>query len=371
MIVESDPNYLPGEFNIQSGLFFMTPGITINTLISDCNGTIINQPTDLTPDTTLRGISAFDETCPNTVSFSSESSGARLITLLPKLACSALLVKEEIADIHLLKNVTSPLLIAVKDPYRSIIKLIPRLYPPPSRPLGISPLAAIDPSTRIGENVVIAPFCVVGKDVEIGDGTTLHPHVVIYEGARIGRQCTIHAGAVIREHCDIGDQATIQCGAIIGADGFGYYADPQEGLVSIPQIGKVTLEARVDVGANTCIDRATFGTTKVARETKIDNLVQIGHNNKIGSHTIVCGQVGIAGSCTVGNQVVLGGATKIADHLTISDGVRIGGGSFVRTNVTEKGDYVGEGPLPKGQWLRVSAIIRELPKLIRTKKPER
>lgn len=347
----------------------MTHGITVHTLISDCNGTIINQPVDRAADTMIRGISAFDETYPDTVSFSSESSGTRLINLLSNLTCSVLLVKQDITDIDLLQKVTSPLLIGVKDPYRSTIKLIPALYAPPSRPVDISPLAAIDPSARIAENVTIAPFCVIGKNVEIGEGTTLHAHVAIYEGARIGRQCTIHAGTVIREYCDIGDQATIQCGAIIGADGFGYYPDPQAGLVPIPQIGKVALGARVDVGANTCIDRATFGTTVVAKGTKIDNLVQIGHNNKIGSHTIVCGQVGIAGSCTIGNQVVLGGATKIADHLTISDGVRIGGGSFVRTNVTEKGDYVGEGPLPKGQWLRVSAIIRELPRLLRSKKP--
>jgi len=346
----------------------MTLGISIGAILSDCTGTIINQSIDCTKDTIINGISAFDETYPHTISFSSETSGARLLNLLPQLTCSVLLVKEDITDINLLETVASPLLITVKDPYRSIIKLIPRLYPPPSLPEDVSPLAAIHPSARIGKNVAIAPFCVIGKDVEIGEGTALLPNVVIYEGARIGRECTIHAGAVIREHCEIGNHATIQCGAVIGADGFGYYPDPQKGLVPIPQIGKVTIEAQVDVGANTCIDRATFGTTKVAKGTKIDNLVQIGHNNKIGSHTIVCGQVGIAGSCTIGNQVVLGGATKIADHLSISDGVRIGGGSFVRTNVTEKGDYVGEGPLPKGQWLRVSAMIRELPKLLRSRK---
>lgn len=348
----------------------MTLGITIRTILSDCAGTIINHPIDRTADIIVNGISAFDEPYPDTISFSSETSGARLISLLPQLTCSVLLVKEDIADIDLLKAAAAPMMITVKDPYRSIIKLIPRLYSPPSLPSDISPLAAIDASARIGENVAIAPFCVVGRNVEINEGTTLLPHVVIYEGARIGKHCTIHAGAVIREHCEVGDHATIQCGAVIGADGFGYYADPQRGLVPIPQIGKVTLEAKVDVGANTCIDRATFGTTKVGVGSKIDNLVQIGHNNKIGSHTVVCGQVGIAGSCTIGNQVVLGGATKIADHLSISDGVRIGGGSFVRTNVTEKGDYVGEGPLPKGQWLRVSAIIRDLPRLLRSKKTE-
>jgi UDP-3-O-[3-hydroxymyristoyl] glucosamine N-acyltransferase len=348
----------------------MTPSITISTIIIDCNGTTINHPLNRKEETIITGISAFDDTYANTISFSSESSGSRLVSLLPQLNCSVLLVKEDISDITLFETLASPLLIAVKDPYRSIIKLIPKLYAPPSLPSGISPLAAIDPSAHIGDNVAIAPFCVIGKNVEIGEGTTLLPHVVIYEGAKIGRQCTIHAGAIVREQCEVGDHATIQCGAVIGADGFGYYQDPQKGLIPIPQIGNVILEAQVDVGANTCIDRATFGTTKVARGTKIDNLVQIGHNNKIGSHTIVCGQVGIAGSCTIGNQVVLGGATKIADHLSISDGVRIGGGSFVRVNITEKGDYVGEGPLPKGQWLRVSALIRDLPRLLRPKKTD-
>lgn len=348
----------------------MTPTITISTIITDCNGTVLNRPVDPTGPNIIKGISAFDETYPDTISFSSESSGSRLASLLPELRCSVLLVRDTISDISLLEEQPFPLLIAVKDPYRSIIKLIPKLYSPPALPANISPLAVIDPSAHVGENVAVAPFCVIGRNAQIGEGTILMPHVVIYEGAKIGKQCTIHASAIVREDCEIGDNVTIQCGAVIGADGFGYYQDQQKGLVPIPQIGKVVLEAQVDVGANTCIDRATFGTTKVAQGTKIDNLVQIGHNNKIGSHTIVCGQVGIAGSCTIGNQVVLGGATKISDHLSISDGVRIGGGSFVRMNITQKGDYVGEGPLPKGQWLRVNALIRDLPRLLRLKKKD-
>jgi len=345
-----------------------TPGITIEAIVRECHGIVVNNHAEAVSTISVCGISAFDETYSDTISFSAESSGSKLKDLLPHLSCSVLMVKENITDIELLSTLQSPIIIAVNDPYKCIIALIPKLYKPATLPSDISPLAVVHPSAYIAKNVAISPFCVIGKNVEISEGTVLFPHVVIYEEVKIGKGCTIHAGAVIRERCVIGDSLVIQSGAVIGSDGFGYYQDSEKGLISIPQIGTVVLEHQVDVGANTCIDRATFGTTKVARGSKIDNLVQIGHNNKIGSHTILCGQVGIAGSCQIGNQVVIGGAAKVADHVAITDGVRIGGGSLVRVSITEKGDYAGDGPLPKGQWLRVSALIKDLPRLLKTKK---
>ena len=165
---------------------------------------------------------------------------------------------------------------------------------------------------------------------------------------------------MIREDCIVGSDTVIQNGAVIGADGFGYVPDKELGLAPVPQVGVVVLSDRVDVGANACIDRATLGTTLVGLGTKIDNLVQVGHNTKIGKFAILCGQTGVAGSCDIGNQVVLGGAVGVADHIQIVDGCRIAGKSVVFGNLTEKNDYAGYPARPAGEWRRSMAIVSKL-----------
>ena len=175
----------------------------------------------------------------------------------------------------------------------------------------------------------------------------------------------VHSGACIREGCEIGDYGIIQNGAVVGSEGFGYVPDLELGLRHVPQTGNVKLEARVDIGANTCIDRGTAGDTHIHLGSKLDNLVQVGHNVSIGSHSILCGQVGIAGSVNIGEQVVLGGNSGVADHVDIVSGVRVAAKSGVIADIDEKGDYIGFPAQKASTWRRQLVNLKNLPKILK------
>ena len=256
-------------------------------------------------------------------------------------------------------------LIVVSKPLEALMRCMPLFFEPHPPQTGVSTLASVHPSAKIGSGVSIGEFVVVGPLTEIGDNVVIHPHVVLYPGVKIGPRSIIHSHAAIREDSVLGAETVIQNGAVIGADGFGYVPDAKLGLVGVPQLGTVNLGDRVEVGANSAIDRATLGTTTIGLGTKIDNLVQIGHNTRIGRFSILCGQVGIAGSCEIGNQVVIGGQAGVGDHLKIADGIRVGAKSGVVSDLTEKGDYLGFPPLPAQVARRVFAILPQLPDLFR------
>lgn len=312
------------------------------------------------PSRPVRGISPANEPIPDTISFLKRGSIEELRALLSApQAPAAVLVSPGLAGHQELGNV-----IEVANPLEAVVSLVPLFYPVLRPPPGVSPQAVIGERVSLGQDVSIGAFCVVGDDVTIGDGAILHPHVVLYAGARIGARSVLHSGVIVREHCEVGSDAVIQNGAVIGADGFGYIPIPGKGLQPVPQIGIVQLGSHVDVGANSCIDRATFGTTKIGEGTKIDNQVQIGHNVHIGQHSIVCGQSAIAGSCRIGNGVTLAGSVGIADHLTIADGVRVAARAGVTSDLS-KGDYAGHPAVPVTQWRRTQIALRKLPELLR------
>jgi len=193
----------------------------------------------------------------------------------------------------------------------------------------------------------------------------IHPHVTVYPGVRVGARSVLHAGVVIREDCIIGEDNVLQPGAVIGADGFGYIPDPTFGLRPVPQVGHVVLAERVEVGANSCIDRATLGVTAVDTGTKIDNHVQVGHNTKIGKNSILCGMVGIAGSAHIGSNVTLAGYVGVGDHVSIVDNVRVGAKGGVSSDIREPGDWCGY-PVVKGhRWRMQCAALEQLPELMR------
>jgi UDP-3-O-[3-hydroxymyristoyl] glucosamine N-acyltransferase len=249
-----------------------------------------------------------------------------------------------------------------KDPLLTFSKIVPK-FRPPSRPsVGVHPTAIVAQSTKLDEGVSIGAYSVIEDNCTILEGSVIHSHVVVYPNCSIGKGVTIHSHAVIREGTVIKDGCTIQPGAVIGGDGFGYVLDPSMGLVSVPQVGTVVLEERVDVGSNSCIDRATIGETRIGLGTKIDNLVQVGHNVEIGEHSIICGQAGIAGSTKLGKKVVLGGQAGVADHKFIADEVRVAAGSGVVSNLTEKGDYSGYPAIKATTWRKIQVIIRKLVK---------
>ena len=238
------------------------------------------------------------------------------------------------------------------EPYAKLVEMIP-LFFPTSTPLtetSIHPTAVIAPTAKIGKNVFIGPWVIIGEGCSIGDHVSLKSNITLYDDVVIGNNTVLHAGVVIREQCQIGAFCTLQPNVTIGADGFGYIPDKKMGLKLIPQVGIVVVEDWVDIGANSTIDRATLGATRVGRGTKIDNQVQIGHNSRIGSNSILCGQVAIAGSCTIGEQVVLAGNVGVADHLTIASGIRLGAKAGVTASLTEKNDYMGHPALPAIQY---------------------
>ncbi len=311
------------------------------------------------------GLCPLDEPQAKFIAFTKEVETAALEKQFAGSGLAALLIPLEVLTSHpgLRGN-----FIGVDDPYAAALKLIPLFFTPPLKPQGISERADVHPSAVIGKNVSIGAFASIGPEVTIGDDVTIHPHVVLYHGAKIGARSVIHAGAIVREFCEVGAENTVQNGAVIGADGFGYVPDPTVGLAPVPQVGTVKLGTRVDIGANTCIDRATLGSTSVGDGTKIDNLVQIGHNVKIGTHTIICGHAGIAGSTRIGNQVTIGGHAGIKDHVEIASGVRIGAKSGVTGNMKEKGDYIGFPAVKAGDWRRQMAALRRLPEMVKKAK---
>jgi UDP-3-O-[3-hydroxymyristoyl] glucosamine N-acyltransferase len=308
----------------------------------------------------ITGICALEERLPGLLSLFTGQSRSALRTIVESQPPTAILVR---ADFAPLEEVATNY-IRVKDPVNALIDLNELFFERIADWNGISPQAVIDPSAKIAANVSVAPFAVIGARALIEAGVTIYPHAVIYPDVHIGAGTTIHSGATIREQVTIGAQCIIQNGAVVGADGFGYRPSAR-GLRAVPQVGRVILAAGVEVGANTCIDRATLGATEIGEGTKLDNLVQVGHNVSIGSHSLVCGQVGIAGSARIGSQVVIGGGAGIADHVAVHDKIRIAALSGVSGDLKAPGDYGGYPAIEAGQWRRQIAALRLLPKVAR------
>ena len=229
---------------------------------------------------------------------------------------------------------------------------------------GIHPQACVAATARIGTNVAVYPFVFVGENAEIGDGTTLFPGVVIGEGCRIGQECTIHPNAVLYPDVVLNDRVEIHAGTVLGGDGFGY-RQVSGRHVKIPHTGGLEVGSDVEIGANCAIDRATFEATRIGEGTKIDNLVMIGHNNQIGRHNLLCGQVGIAGSCTTGDNVVMAGQAGIKDKTQIGDGVIVGAQAGVHRNIPSGQQVLGSPAIPVREQRRIFQMIARLPEMHR------
>ncbi len=229
---------------------------------------------------------------------------------------------------------------------------------------GVHPMAFVAPTARIGENVAIYPFAYVGDGVEVGDGTTLHPGVVVGAGCRIGQNSTLHPNVVLYEGVVLGDRVEVHAGTVLGGDGFGYrMVDGRH--VKVPQTGNVEVGHDVEIGANCTIDRGTFEATTIGEGSKIDNLVMIGHNNRIGRHNLLCGQVGIAGSCKTGDYVVMAGQAGIKDHTDIGDRVIVGAQAGVHRNIPSNHQVLGSPAIPVKEQRHIFAMIARLPDMHR------
>lgn len=236
------------------------------------------------------------------------------------------------------------------------------LFAPPS-PLftvDIHPTAVVDLTATIGIGVKIGAGCYIGPKVQLGDDVTIYPNVTILDECTIGKNTVIWSGAVIRERCHLGNHCIIHPNATIGADGFGFRPDPERGLVKIPQIGNVVIGNNVEIGANTCVDRGKFSSTILGDGCKIDNLVQIGHNSKLGRFCIMAGNSGLAGSVTLGNGVIIGGSASIKDHTTIGDGATVGAGSGVTCDIPAGKVMLGYPAVEAREALKQWAILKRL-----------
>lgn len=232
--------------------------------------------------------------------------------------------------------------------------------PAPVFAVNIHPTAVVDVSATIGNYTKIGAGVYIGPNVKIGENVLIYPNVTILDECTIGNQTTIWSGTVIRERCHIGSQCIIHPNATIGADGFGFRPDPERGLVKIPQIGNVIIGNGVEIGANSCVDRGKFSSTIVGDGCKIDNLVQIGHNSKLGKFCIMAGNSGLAGSVTLGNGVIIGGSASIKDHTVIGDGAIVGAGSGVTGDIPAGKVMLGYPAVEARDALKQWAILKRL-----------
>jgi UDP-3-O-[3-hydroxymyristoyl] glucosamine N-acyltransferase len=232
--------------------------------------------------------------------------------------------------------------------------------PMPVFAVNIHPTAVVDASATIGNHTKIGAGVYIGPNVIIGENVIIYPNVTILDESTIGNQTTIWSGTVIRERCHIGSHCIIHPNATIGADGFGFRPDPERGLVKIPQIGNVIIGNGVEIGANSCVDRGKFSSTIVGDGCKIDNLVQIGHNSKLGKFCIMAGNSGLAGSVTLGNGVIIGGSASIKDHTVIGDGAIVGAGSGVTGDIPAGKTMLGYPAVEARDALKQWAILKRL-----------
>lgn len=259
---------------------------------------------------------------------------------------------------------TSKAVFRVDDTEAAVAKVLQLFAPPSQRPApGIDTTARLAASATLGPDAALGPNVVIGHRTTIGRGAALHAGVIIGDDVTIGDDCELHANVVLRERITIGNRVVIHAGSVIGSDGFGYRWDGQR-HAKVPQIGSVVIEDDVEIGSCVCVDRAKFGATRVGRGTKIDNLVQVGHNVQIGEHCIIVAQTGIAGSARLGIGVVVGGQTAIRDHITVGDGAMAAARSALVNDVPPKQLVSGMPALPHRQSLREQAALRRLPELI-------
>ena len=251
--------------------------------------------------------------------------------------------------------------IKVKNADLAMSQVLELFAPPtPLFAVDIHPTAVIDPTATICSGARIGAGCYIGPKTIIGDNTTLYPNVTVLDECTVGKNTVIWPGTVIRERCHIGNDCILHPNATIGADGFGFRPDPQKGLVKIPQIGNVLIGNNVEIGANSCVDRGKFNSTIIGDGCKIDNLVQIGHNSKLGKFCIMAGNSGLSGSVTLGNGVIIGGGTCVKDHITIGDGVTIGGFSGVTSDIPAGKTMLGFPAVDARDTLKQWAILRKL-----------
>lgn len=298
------------------------------------------------------------------------SAGKHQVTQLTNSRYTSYIGKSEasacfIAEGFVVNNRPESLaLLICADPEISFIQAVKSLHPERRYEPYIAHQAVLEKNIRLGFHLYIGPYAVIGENSSIGDNSEILAGVYLGKNVKIGKNCRIYPYAVIYDDVEIGDNVIIHSGAIIGADGFGYKFRNHEHL-KVPQVGSVIIGDNVEIGANTCIDRGALGNTEIGAGSKIDNLVQVGHNNKIGNNVIMCGQTGVSGSCTIEDYVILAGSSGIADHVTIGKGAVVMARSGVAGNIPAGAQFFGSPAKDKKTAYKEQVAISRLPELLK------
>ena len=332
----------------------MSAPLTARQVADLCGGQLTGNP-----DEPITGVAGIREARPGELTF--VASPKYLGAVKTTQASVVILARDTTTERGSGPGAAIPTLIRVDQPVQAFTQIVQRLAPAPiTFPPGIHPTAVIASTARLGADVSIQPHAVIEAGAVIGDRTILGAGSYIGHGCVLGPDCRLSAHVTLREYTVLGQRVILHSGVVLGADGFGY--EPVQGKhQKVPQVGTVEIGDDVEIGANTAIDRARFGKTRVGRGTKIDNLVQIGHNCVIGEDCIICGGCGLAGSSILGNRVTLAGQVGVAGHLTIGDGAIVMAQSGVSKDVAP-GEFVfGTPALPHTEAKRVNAAIHRLP----------
>ncbi len=306
------------------------------------------------PELMIEGVSSLQETNPARLCFAEHK---QYLEQVQSGAAGGVIVDRDFPDLP------GHRLLRVENPRHAFIR-VTEMFLEPARVEGIHPAAIVHDSAQLDGQVTVGACATVGADACIGELTTIQSGAQIAPGVVIGRECLIEANAVLLDGVTLGDRVIIHAGAVIGGEGFGFVW-MKDHHHKVPQIGTVVIEDDVEIGCNSCVDRATLGVTRIGRGTKIDNLVQVAHNDQIGEHVIICGHAAIGGSTTLGNGVMIGGAATLRDHVTVGDGAMVGGAAAVAARVEPGESVLGIPARPVSLAKREIAAIPRLPDLIK------
>jgi UDP-3-O-[3-hydroxymyristoyl] glucosamine N-acyltransferase len=307
------------------------------------------------PETEITGLNGIEQAGPSELTF---VANPKYAAAARSTKAAAVIVAENFPAIPVAT-------LRVEDPYLSFARALELFHEPLAYAPGIHPTAVIHPTAKIGAKAHIAPYVVINENVEIGDNAVLLAHVVIYRGAKIGSSFFAHAHAVVRENCRVGNNVLLHNGVVIGSDGFGFAKTPTGSWYKIPQPAPVVIEDDVEIQANSCIDRASVGETRIGRGVKIDNLVQVGHGSQVGEDALLCSQVGLGGSTEIGARVILTGQVGVVGHCKVGEAAIVTPQSGVAADIPANALVSGAPAVDHKDWLKYSALLPKLPEMAR------